>query len=164
MIRLLTWIFALSAVATLGVVATEAEPVKAHAIVSFFMLFSLVGWLVSFFVSRRAFFQVIWLVELAIYFTKELFVASIAVAREVLTKKHHMEAGIVSVPLDTQSDLELTVFSALVSLTPGTLSMDISADKKHLFVHAMYIPNADSDALVKELKNGFERRVINVFR
>lgn len=74
-----------------------------------------------------------------------------------------MEAGIIAVPLDTKTDLEITIFSSLVSLTPGTLSIDVSADKSHLFVHAMYIEKGDTAALAQELKEGFERRVIRIF-
>lgn len=164
MIRLLKWIFALSLIATFLVAIIGNLPDKPYLLIAIFFAFCIIGWLISFIINKKAFFQVIWLAELIIYFTYELFKASIIVAHEVITPKHHMQAGIVAVPLDTQTNIELTIFSSLVSLTPGTLTIDVSADKTVLYVHAMYISNADSKALANELKTGFEQRVIKIFR
>jgi multicomponent Na+:H+ antiporter subunit E len=69
----------------------------------------------------------------------------------------------VAVPLDVKTNLEITVLSSLISLTPGTLSLDVSEDRSHLFVHAMYIPHGDADRLRNEIKMGFERRVLKIF-
>jgi multicomponent Na+:H+ antiporter subunit E len=105
----------------------------------------------------------IYLAELIVYFTAEIFKASLQVAWEVITPKNHMEAGVIAVPLDVKTNLEITVLSSLISLTPGTLSIDVSEDRSHLFVHAMYIPHGDVERLRQELKDGFERRVIRIF-
>jgi multicomponent Na+:H+ antiporter subunit E len=64
-------------------------------------------------------------------------------------------------PLDVQSDLEILLVTNLISLTPGTLSLDVTPDRKTLIVHAMFAD--DPEALVKELKNGMERMVKEVF-
>jgi multicomponent Na+:H+ antiporter subunit E len=97
-----------------------------------------------------------------IYFLWELIKASCLVAQEVVTPNHNMRPGIVAIPLDVKSDIGITIFSSLVTLTPGTLSLDVSVDKSHLFVHAMYIDKDNISAIVDELKNGFERRVIRI--
>lgn len=164
MIKLLKWVFAFGVLATVLLVVWGGLRNSALFIFLSFIGFSFLGWLSSVFYNRKAFFQVILLLELVLYFIWEMFKASVVVAIEVITPKHRMEAGLVAVPLDTESNLELTIFSSLVSLTPGTLSLDVSVDKTVLYVHAMYIPNADVRALVFQLKNGFERRVINIFR
>ena len=163
MIRLLKWVFAISLILTLAVnmVYGSLLPIKWYLTLFFGLVFLV--WLVSSLFARKAFLQVLWLAELMVYFSWELLRASFIVAYEVLTPNHQMEAGIVAVPLDTKIDLELTIFSSLVSLTPGTLSVDVSADKSHLFVHAMYIENGDKTALTNELKNGFERKIIRIF-
>ncbi|MBN2262559.1 MAG: Na+/H+ antiporter subunit E [Prolixibacteraceae bacterium] len=164
MIKLLKWVFSFGALATAVAVLWGAVPDRTIFIFLSFIGFSFLGWLSSAFYNRKAFFQVILLFELVLYFIWEMIKASVIVAIEVITPKHYMEAGLVAVPLDTESDLELTIFSSLVSLTPGTLSLDVSVDKTVLYVHAMYIPNADAGVLVTQLKNGFEKRVINIFR
>lgn len=96
------------------------------------------------------------------FFLYELVVSSIKVAWDVLTPLQRSKPAIVTVPLDTQTDAELTVLANLVSLTPGSLSLDISADHKHLLVHAMFVD--DVDAFRDEIKQGMERRVLEAMR
>ena len=162
MIRLLKWLAVVALVATLILSMIFADALSLRLYVAMFFGIAILGWLASFFYARKAFFQVIYLVELSFFFLWELTKASLAVAFEVVRPDHNMKPGIIAVPLDTKSDLQITIFSSLVTLTPGTLSLDVSADKSHLFVHAMYIENGDSSILAKELKDGFERRVIRI--
>jgi multicomponent Na+:H+ antiporter subunit E len=72
----------------------------------------------------------------------------------------------VAVPLDieTDSDAEITLLANLISLTPGTLSLDLSPDRRTLYVHAMDIPGGDLDRFRRNLKQELERRVIEVLR
>ena len=98
-------------------------------------------------------------VSLVGFFVKELVKSSVRVAWEVITPGHHMHAGILAVPLDLRSDLGITLLANLISLTPGTLSLDISDDKDHLFIHAMYIDESPEED-VQHIKNTFERRIM----
>jgi len=106
--------------------------------------------------------KVIGLVQLALFFIWELLVSSIKVAWSVVTPLRHSKPGIISVPLDVSSDTEITVLGNLVSLTPGSLSLDVSDDRKHLVVHAMFIENPDDYR--RELKKGMEHRVREALR
>lgn len=96
------------------------------------------------------------------YFIKELIIANLKVAFDVITPKDYMKPAIVAVPLDVKSDLEITLFANLLTLTPGTLSLDVSTDKSVLYVHALYVKDADS--FRDELKNGLEKRLLEVLR
>lgn len=96
------------------------------------------------------------------YFLYQLFKANLQVAYDVITPTFYMTPGIVQVPLDASSDLEITLLANFISLTPGTLSLDVSEDRKVLYVHAMYIE--DKESFVKEIKNGFERRLLQILR
>lgn len=96
------------------------------------------------------------------FFCRELVLANLRVAHDVLTPRHHMTPGIVAVPLDVESDLEITVLATVITLTPGSLSLHLADDRRTLYVHAMYAN--DPQALVREIKEGFERRVREVFR
>ena len=101
-------------------------------------------------------------VGLGLYLVWELVLASIRVAYDVITPTHYMAPAVVGIPLDARTDAEITTLATLVSLTPGTLSLDVSDDRRLLFIHAMYVH--DRDRLVRTIKDGFERRVLEVLR
>lgn len=101
------------------------------------------------------------IVRLILYFLYEFVISSIRVAWDVVTPRHHSSPAILQMPLDVKSDFEILLVTNLISLTPGTLSLDVTPDRKTLFVHAMFAE--DPDALVAELKNGMERMVREVF-
>jgi multicomponent Na+:H+ antiporter subunit E len=73
-----------------------------------------------------------------------------------------MRAAIIAIPLDAESDLEITVLANLITLTPGTLSLDVSQDRKILYIHAMHV--RDVDKFRHDIKARFERRVMEVFK
>lgn len=98
------------------------------------------------------------------YFLKELVVSSLRVAVDVLRPNFNMESGIVAIPLTAESDFEKTMLANCISLTPGTLSLDMSDDGKTLYIHAMYIDNGDVDAVRQEIKNGMEYHILQITR
>lgn len=157
------WQIVISLILTLVYLLYINFDMLAHWIILLFMGLIFVMWLFSYIYNRKSFLQVFYLMELLVYFTKEMFVATFQVVREVLSRKWRIEAGMIAVPMDVKSDLEITILASLISLTPGTLSVEVSEDKTFLFVHAMYIPGGDADRVKAEIKNGFERRVLRVF-
>jgi multicomponent Na+:H+ antiporter subunit E len=97
-----------------------------------------------------------------LYFVKELIVANLKVAFDIITPKDYMEPGIVAVPLAAETDMEITLLANLVTLTPGTLSLDVSKDKKVLYIHTLYLD--DKEQFRAEIKNGMEKRLLEVLR
>lgn len=97
----------------------------------------------------------------AFYFAGELLVANWRVAMDIITPPWHMQPGVVAIPLKSKGDLEITLFANLVSLTPGTLSLEVSEDQKQLFVHAMFLD--DEHKLRAELSE-LEQRLLDVLR
>jgi multicomponent Na+:H+ antiporter subunit E len=91
------------------------------------------------------------------YFFWELLLANLRVAYDVVTVTHFMKPAILAIPLEATTDLEITLLANMISLTPGTLSLDVSSDRKVLFVHAMYLEE------IEEFKD-FERRLLRVLR
>lgn len=120
------------------------------------------------FVTRRAlgpssyFLKVRQVIEFVLFFLWELLIANLRVAHDVLTPRFFMQPRIIAIPLDARTDTEITALAYFISLTPGTLSLDVSADRRVLFIHAMYAP--DADALRREIKQGFERRLLELMR
>jgi multicomponent Na+:H+ antiporter subunit E len=112
--------------------------------------------------SPRYFNKVGQVISLLAFFLWELLLANLRVAHDVLTPRHYMRPGVIAVPLDAETDNEITMLSNLLTLTPGTLSLDVSVDRKVLYVHAMYID--DAEEVRRKIKDGFERRVLEVLR
>lgn len=102
------------------------------------------------------------LVSLGFFFVWELVVSNLRVAYDVITPSHRMRAGIIAFPLDAKTDAEIMTFAALLTLTPGTLSLDVSTDRQVMYIHAMYI--RDIEQFRQKIKNGLERRVLAVMR
>ncbi len=127
----------------------------------------LIGYIILF-ISRNAIYKTRYFVRLPkiflfiLYFIKELIVANLKVASDILTIKHSMKPGIIALPLDVRTDLEITLLANLITMTPGTLSIDTSDDKKILYVHAMYLD--DPEEYKKELKSGLERKLLEILR
>ncbi|MFP4370023.1 MAG: Na+/H+ antiporter subunit E [Candidatus Kapaibacterium sp.] len=96
------------------------------------------------------------------YFLKELVLANLKIAYDIITPKDRMRPGVIALPLDAESDFEITMLANLITLTPGTLSLDTSDDKKTLYIHAMYL--GDPQEFKMEIKNGLERRLLEVTR
>jgi multicomponent Na+:H+ antiporter subunit E len=98
------------------------------------------------------------------YYVRELVVSSVRVAADVLRPRFRMQPGVVGVPLDARTDVEITALTNLVSLTPGTLGLEVSPDRRTLFVHAMYLEDGDADRFRRSLKQELEQRVLRVVR
>jgi multicomponent Na+:H+ antiporter subunit E len=101
------------------------------------------------------------IVRLVLFFLYDLMMSSFQVAYDVLTPKDHSNPKILEMPLDVKSDIEILLVTNLISLTPGTLSLDVTPDRKTLIVHAMFAD--DPDAVIASLKSGMERMVREVF-
>ena len=101
-------------------------------------------------------------VGLFLYFLYDLVQSSLKVAWDVLTPTLHARPAFVEMPLDAESDAEIVLTANLISLTPGTLSIDVSPDRRTLLVHAMFAD--DPAAVVSGLKSGMERRVLEALR
>lgn len=128
-----------------------------------FLLSFLTLWLISSGSKNRKYFKFVpKLIFFVFFFLYELLKANIQVAYDVITPKFYMKPGIVRLPLDAESNLEITLLANLISLTPGTLSLDVSDDKKVLYVHSMYITNKQE--FIDDIKNGFEKRLLAILR
>lgn len=101
---------------------------------------------------------------LAWLFTFELMVSAVRVARLVIRPDMaaYLRPGIIAFPLTATRDAEITTLANLITLTPGTLSLDVSEDRKVLYVHAVEI--SDRQALIDEIAHGFETKVMEAYQ
>lgn len=96
------------------------------------------------------------------YYLWELVQSNAIIAYDVLTPVHYMKPGVIGIPIDAKTNIEITVLANLITMTPGTLSLDVSEDRKTLYVHAMYI--RDPEELRRSIKHNLERRVLALLR
>jgi multicomponent Na+:H+ antiporter subunit E len=98
--------------------------------------------------------------RLAAFFAWELLLANFRVAADVL-QHTRIEPAVVAIPLDITSDAEILLLSMLINITPGSVTIDLSEDRRTLYVHVMHMKSADQTR--REIKDGFERRVRSLF-
>lgn len=102
-------------------------------------------------------------IVLAWIFFYELVLSSIRVAKIVCTPDiSGLQPGIIAYPLTVDRDFEITLLANLITLTPGTLSVDVSEDRKILFVHCVDVP--DPDETIADIRDAFERKILEAFR
>lgn len=102
------------------------------------------------------------ILSLTLLFFKELALSAWKVAVLVTRPKLEVQPGIFAYPLTVQTDFEITLLANLITLTPGTLSVDVSPDRKTLYVHA--IDCSDIEATRKDIRDGFERKIMEAFQ
>ena len=101
--------------------------------------------------------------SLALLFFYELCVSAVRVAIVVLTPdmKSVLRPALIAFPLSVRSDAEITLLANLITLTPGTLSVDVSDDRSLLYVHTLTLDTRE--ALIADIAGGFEAKVREVF-
>ncbi|WP_088102559.1 Na+/H+ antiporter subunit E [Halalkalibacter urbisdiaboli] len=147
-------------------------------IISFVWMFLYSSWdlptfIIGFFVGmiilvlvRRFFHEPLYLikvyaiVKLILLFLKELILSNITVIKHVLSPKLDIKPGIFALETELKTDWEITLLASLITLTPGTLVVDVSDDQKTLYIHAMNIE--DIEESISAIKMTFERAIMEV--
>jgi multicomponent Na+:H+ antiporter subunit E len=96
-----------------------------------------------------------------LHFVRELVTSNIVVGWDIVRPHPRLAPGIVRLPLRSRTDLEITMFANLISLTPGTLTLAVQNDPPVLYVHGMYAP--DRDEFLAELYD-LEGRMLTAMR
>lgn len=119
-------------------------------------------WLARRATGESTYFKKVWqVIRFTGFFTWQLVLANLRVTVEILTRPHTMRPAVVAVPLDVTSPGAITLLANLITLTPGTLSLDVAPNGNMLYVHAMHVRDADS--FRQEIKEGFERYIKEIF-
>jgi len=99
------------------------------------------------------------LVLLAVFF-KEVISANLTVLRYVLSPLDHLNPGIIAMHVDFDTDFELVLLANMITLTPGTLTLEISTDNKTLFLHVL--DSSDPEKLIAHIRREFVDRIKEV--
>lgn len=112
--------------------------------------------------DKRYFFRVPKIIGFILFYFLEMIKANLQVAYDVVTPHYFMKPGIVGLPLDAKTDFEITMLSNMISLTPGTLVVDLSTDRKVMFVHVMYLKSREE--FIRTTKAGLEKKLLEILR
>lgn len=113
-----------------------------------------------FFTSRFYLNRVYAVIRLILIFARELLLSNISVLKVVLKPKLDMKPGIFAFETVLTKDWEITILSNLITLTPGTLVVEVSEDNHVLYIHAMDID--DKEEAVNSIKFTFEKAIMEV--
>lgn len=102
------------------------------------------------------------LLSFVVFYGWEVILSNLRVAHDVVTPTDYSRPGIIAVPIQARTDFELFLLGNLITMTPGTLSLDVSTDRTTLYVHAMFAK--DPDGVRDEIAEKLERRVLRLIR
>ena len=120
-------------------------------------------WLIREQSGSMFYFRKVWrILDLIRVFLWELVLSAVRVAVIVTRPNMNLSPGIIAYPLTVDRDVEITLLANLITLTPGTLSVDVSIDRKILYVHCIDVP--DEEATIRDIRDGFERKIMEAFR
>lgn len=102
-----------------------------------------------------------WL-SLILLFVRELILSALKVAWLAVQPKITLRPAIIAHPLTVTTDAQITLLANMITLTPGTLSVDVSDDRKTLYIHAIDV--ASKEALIGDIAAGFETKILRVLR
>jgi multicomponent Na+:H+ antiporter subunit E len=88
--------------------------------------------------------------------------SAVRVAREVARPRLRLRPAVFAVPLDARTDVEIALLANVITLTPGTISLGVSPDRRTLWVHSMSVD--DPDAARRQIKVELERRILELTR
>lgn len=91
----------------------------------------------------------------------EILVANVVVAKLILSRQDKLQPGFLHVPLELESSIAIAVLANTISLTPGTVTCDLSDDRRSLLIHALHVK--DPQATVNEIKQMFEKPLKEIF-
>ncbi len=113
--------------------------------------------------GRTRYFSMFWKVPRFVgYMAWEILLSSLSVTKAVCSQRLVIHPAMLKYPLSVQSDFEITLLANLITLTPGTLSVDVSDDRRFIYVHGLLVE--DADAVRASIRSGLEMRIEELMR
>lgn len=95
---------------------------------------------------------------------RDIVHSNFSVARRVLGPPAALQARFIWLPLALRSPHAITVLASIITLTPGTVSCQLSADRRYLLVHALHCASdAQAAALVADIQTRYEQALLEIF-
>lgn len=143
-------------------IAATAVFTYGNALLGFAIGFLVLWWLRPLLGSSAYFRKLPLALWFGLLFLWEVLKANLRVAWDVVTPQKFRKLGIVAIPLEVTTDTEIALLANLITLTPGSLCLDVSADRRTLYVHEMFVD--DPDEVRRQIKQRFERWILVLLR
>lgn len=148
-------------IAILWVLLKDEDVVTLQTLLTGFIIGSFIIWLMRRFFGRSFYLQrAISIIKLLLIFLEEMFYSSIVVIKHILSPKLDLKPGIFSYKTPLKKDWEVTVLSILLTLTPGSVVMEVNETGDVIYIHAMDLTRYKDD-LKRSLKR-FEKAIMEV--
>lgn len=130
------------------------------------LLGALLGWLIPlvsqlFWITPPRIHKPLKLLPFFLRVLLDIVIANLQVAKLILGPSARLRPAFVEIPMLLEDELALTMLASIISLTPGTVSADLSDDRKILLVHSLDV--ADEATLVQEIKTRYEAPLLEIF-
>ncbi len=112
--------------------------------------------------NTEYFYRVPKIFAFIILFFYDLLKANYQVTKDVITPNYNMKPGIVKYQMEAKTDFEITMLANMIALTPGTVVIDLSKDKRFMYIHVMYLANKEE--FIRRLSNRIEKKLLEIIR
>lgn len=110
---------------------------------------------------RPSYLRALFIFVRFLYFAiHEIVLANVALAKVLLRRDMRLNPAIVTIELEPQSPGPITTLANLITLTPGTITLDISGDGSEIYVHNLVL--GDEETFIRDIK-AYERRVLELY-
>ncbi len=129
-------------------------------------LYLIFGFVLGFFIlwlfqkppRRQKYFREVPLViEFILFMVWEILISNIRITLTILSPRPKLRPAVVAVPLDLKSEVGIVILANLITLTPGSLSLDISSARQYLYIHVFDL--VDREKFIHDIKHNYERRI-----
>ena len=103
-----------------------------------------------------------YLIDLILFYIYDLFLSGFKIGLDVVTVKNLSNPRFIKCPVESKTDLELTVLANLISFSPGSMIVDVNIEQKIFVIHVMF--NDTDEGIIKSVRDKLERRVLRVLR
>ena len=110
---------------------------------------------------RAGIVRAVRILRFVLFYAWELLLSNLRIAHDILTPRHRFRPGIIRIALPELTNRQMLVLNNLITMTPGTLSLDFSADRRSMFLHCMYID--DPERIRREVLDSFVCRIREIF-
>lgn len=94
------------------------------------------------------------------FYLKELVHSNLLEVKDIFTPRDLAQPKILEMPLDVTGDIPLFLLTSLITITPGTICIDVSEDGKTLYIQDLY--SEDPEQAIRHLKQNYERKIIEL--
>jgi multicomponent Na+:H+ antiporter subunit E len=147
-------LFLLNLILALTWAALQGELSATNFVIGFLVSTAVIYVFRQMFFEPRYFTKIGLAIKLVLVFFKELIKANLSVLKIVISPGLRVRSGVIAVPTELRTDVALTLLANMITLTPGTLTLDISADRRYLFVHTLNLD--DPEDVKREIRMAFE--------